>query len=371
MTRRRRRHRHQAADHQEDRQGVRAAESWRIFRDCRGARLPRGVGQAEPDRSCPTPVLLKGGYSDRDRGEDHAPVHRRVGAPLAELQARRARVALEPALAGAGGARTPTRSGRPRRSARRIRARRRSRLSGATGTARRSASGPAASGSRRKTTSFSALRDLLGADPSTTSRRDDSMASAVHAGVREAAARAGAADRRAEAARRRSGRSTSTASSSACSASSTRCARRSTGISRRCSACRSRATPPPVHARLPQHALHRLHRAARRPALSRRRGDRRRLGAARRRDGDGDRPPAGPRHQGESQAQLRHAAPRGLSQGAAPDEARREVPRAGHHVHRHAGRVGRTRRRGARAVARRSRANVRDVDAADARRRRR
>ena len=62
-------------------------------------------------------------------------------------------------------------------------------------------------------------------------------------------------------------------------------------------------------------------------ALSRRCGDRRRLGAARRRDGDGDRPSARPRHQGESQAQLRHAAPRGLPQGAAPDEARREVPR--------------------------------------------
>ena len=34
---------------------------------------------------------------------------------------------------------------------------------------------------------------------------------------------------------------------------------------------------------------------------------------------DGDRPPEGPRHQGEAAAQLRHAAPRGLPQGAAPD----------------------------------------------------
>ena len=41
------------------------------------------------------------------------------------------------------------------------------------------------------------------------------------------------------------------------------------------------------------------------------------------------------------QAQLRHAASGGLPEGAAPDEARREVPRAGAHVHRHAGRVGR------------------------------
>ena len=39
----------------------------------------------------------------------------------------------------------------------------------------------------------------------------------------------------------------------------------------------------------------------------------------------GDRPPEGPRHQGEDPAQLRHAAPRGLPQGAAPDAAGREV----------------------------------------------
>ena len=91
-----------------------------------------------------------------------------------------------------------------------------------------------------------------------------------------------------------------------------------------------------VHARLHPALLHRLHRAARRPAVPRRRGDRRRLGATRRRDGDGDRPPARPRHQGEPAAQLRHAAPGGISQGAPPDEAGREVPRAGVHVHRHA-----------------------------------
>ena len=52
--------------------------------------------------------------------------------------------------------------------------------------------------------------------------------------------------------------------------------------------------------------------------------------------GDGDRPPEGPRHQGEHQAQLRHAAPRGLPQGAPADEARRALRRAGHHAHRHA-----------------------------------
>jgi acetyl-CoA carboxylase carboxyl transferase subunit alpha len=39
----------------------------------------------------------------------------------------------------------------------------------------------------------------------------------------------------------------------------------------------------------------------------------------------GDRPPEGPRHQGAGAAQLRHAQARGLPQGAAPDEAGREV----------------------------------------------
>ena len=46
----------------------------------------------------------------------------------------------------------------------------------------------------------------------------------------------------------------------------------------------------------------------------------------------GDRPPEGPRHQGARSAQLRHAAARGLPQGAAPDEARREVRPAGVHA---------------------------------------
>ena len=53
------------------------------------------------------------------------------------------------------------------------------------------------------------------------------------------------------------------------------------------------------------------------------------------------RPPEGPRHQGARAAQLRHAAARGLSQGAAPDEARREVRPAGLHLRRHAGRLSR------------------------------
>ena len=40
---------------------------------------------------------------------------------------------------------------------------------------------------------------------------------------------------------------------------------------------------------------------------------------------DGDRPPEGPRHQRQDLPQLRHAAPRGLPQGAAAHEARGEV----------------------------------------------
>ncbi len=58
----------------------------------------------------------------------------------------------------------------------------------------------------------------------------------------------------------------------------------------------------------------------------------------------------GPRHQGEDPPQLRHAAPGGLPQGAAPHEARREILAAAVHVHRHARRLPGHRRRGARPV---------------------
>ncbi len=74
--------------------------------------------------------------------------------------------------------------------------------------------------------------------------------------------------------------------------------------------------------------------------------------------------------QGEPQAQLRHAAPGGIPEGAPPDEARRQVRRAGHHADRHAGRLPRARRRGARAVRGPGAEHPRDVGAADARRRR-
>ena len=64
----------------------------------------------------------------------------------------------------------------------------------------------------------------------------------------------------------------------------------------------------------------------------------------------GHRAPEGSRHQGKDLPQFRHAAPRRLSQGAAADEARREVRPPAVYFYRHAGRVSRHRCRGARAV---------------------
>ena len=77
---------------------------------------------------------------------------------------------------------------------------------------------------------------------------------------------------------------------------------------------------------------------------------RRRAGALQRPGLHGARPPEGARHQGARAAQLRHGAARGLPQGAAPDEAGREVRAAGLHLRRHARRLPRHRRRGARPV---------------------
>ena len=105
-----------------------------------------------------------------------------------------------------------------------------------------------------------------------------------------------------------------------------------------------------LHARLHQRPLQRIPRAARRSQLRRRRGDRRRSGALQRQAVHGDRPPEGPRHQGEDPPQLRDAAPRGLPQGAAAHEARREIRAAALHVRRHARRLSRDRRRRARPV---------------------
>ena len=110
------------------------------------------------------------------------------------------------------------------------------------------------------------------------------------------------------------------------------------------------ASAAAVHARLHRRNVHRFPRAARRPQLLGRPGDRRRDGALQRRAVHGHRASEGPRHQGEDLPQLRHAAPRRLSQGAAADEAGREIRPAAVHVRRYAGRVSRHRRRGARAV---------------------
>ncbi len=92
-----------------------------------------------------------------------------------------------------------------------------------------------------------------------------------------------------------------------------------------------------------------LRRAARRPHLRRRRGDRRGPCPAARALGRRRRPPEGPRRQGEGEAQLRDAAPRGLPEGAAPLRAGEPLRPAHPHAHRHARRLPGHRRRGARA----------------------
>ena len=109
--------------------------------------------------------------------------------------------------------------------------------------------------------------------------------------------------------------------------------------------------PPPaaaLHPRLPAHGVQRLRGAARRSPVPRRSRDRRRVGAPRRRERHGHRPPEGPRHQGKPAAQLRHGPSRGIPQGAAAVAPRGKVRRAGHHAHRHPRGLPRPRRRGAR-----------------------
>ena len=59
--------------------------------------------------------------------------------------------------------------------------------------------------------------------------------------------------------------------------------------------------------------------------------------------------------------------PEGYREGAPADEAGRQVQRAGHHPHRHARRLSRTRRRGAGPVGGAGAEHPRDVGAADAR----
>ncbi len=132
---RRGRHRGEAADLQEDRQGVRAARAGGLPRHRGGDRLSRGLGQAQPGASGrDAAVLLTGGYSARDRGEDRAPFVVEAARPLDEL-ARRARSALSLRWRRPDRADRRARSAPRRRSARRTRAPPRSILSGATATA--------------------------------------------------------------------------------------------------------------------------------------------------------------------------------------------------------------------------------------------
>ena len=80
-------------------QGVRAAHAGGLPRHRGGDRLPRRLGQAEPDHPARRALLLTGGYSARDRGEDAAPVRRRGGPAAGRApEDRRAR-----ADASAGG----------------------------------------------------------------------------------------------------------------------------------------------------------------------------------------------------------------------------------------------------------------------------
>ena len=315
-------------------------------------------------------LLLTGGYSDRDRGEDQAPFIVETARPLDELKSSGA-VGAEPAVALPVRAASRRRCRRSPPCARRTPGPRRSILNGATATARRFGSGPGASAWRRKTTSFGLCATCWAPNPSTTSRRDEPDGLCLHAGLREAAAGAGAADRRSEAHRERAADRHRRASCEGLQGKLDVAASRHLPEPHPAAAGHGGPPPPPaVHARLPQHHLHRLHRAARRPALHGRSGHRRRLGPPGRRLGDGDRPPEGPRHQGEPEAQLRHAAPRGLPEGAPADEARGQVRRAGHHADRHARRLSRAGRRGAGPVGGAGPQHPRDVGAPDALRRR-
>src|SRR5437762_2732486 len=106
---------------------------------------------------------------------------------------------------------------------------------------------------------------------------------------------------------------------------------------------------PPRGARLPGRPLPGPGRAARRPPLRRGRGDRGRARALSRPRRGGGRAAAGPHHRRARPAQLRHAAPRGLPHGGPPLRAGGALRAPGDHPRRHAGRVPRHRRRGARA----------------------
>src|ERR1044072_8313343 len=104
----------------------------------------------------------------------------------------------------------------------------------------------------------------------------------------------------------------------------------------------------PVHARLRRAPDGGLGRDPRRPLLRRRPGPRlwpRHLPRHQRRGG---RPPEGARHAPAHPPQLRPAAARGLPQAPPPHPPRRALGAAGPELRRHAGRLSRHRRRGAR-----------------------
>ena len=103
-------HRGEAADLQEDRARSTPGWCWRTSTaPPRRSSFPT-PGPSSTRRSCAdAALLLTGGYSDRDRGEDHAPFIVESARPLDELKTSGARGA-EPPLAGARGARSPRRS---------------------------------------------------------------------------------------------------------------------------------------------------------------------------------------------------------------------------------------------------------------------
>ena len=113
--------------------------------------------------------------------------------------------------------------------------------------------------------------------------------------------------------------------------------------------CSGFATPAaPPDPRLPRSDLRAVSRAARRPRLWRRPGDRHGPCPPRRHQGDVRRPPEGEEPRRAQGLPLRLRPPRGLSQGPQEDAAGRQVWAADHLVHRHARRLSGNHRRGAR-----------------------
>src|SRR5439155_1734973 len=90
----------------------------------------------------------------------------------------------------------------------------------------------------------------------------------------------------------------------------------------------------PAHPRARRRDGGRVHRAAWGPAVRRRRSFGRRPGAHRRPANGRHRPAEGRRNRREHPAELRDAAPGGVSQGHSPDGARGAIPPAGRHVRR-------------------------------------